>query len=151
MNRQTHSIALMFAVCGLLSAPALAGVVEQVKARTDALHQLGAAYKAVMDGTRANDMAKIRAASSQIGDASRAIYDWFPQGSGPQPGIKTAAKPDIWAQPAEFRKAEDAFSRQAESFQRVAASDDIDAIRKQALLLGATCKGCHDSFRVPSD
>jgi cytochrome c556 len=76
---------------------------------------------------------------------------WFPAGSGPQPGVKTAAKPEIWTRAADFRRAQDAFAAQAVAFQNVANGGNADAIRAAARSLGATCKGCHDQFRVPKD
>jgi cytochrome c556 len=76
---------------------------------------------------------------------------WFPAGSGPQPGVKTAAKPEIWTKPADFRRAQDAFIAQAAAFQNTANGGDVDAIRAGVRSLGATCKGCHDQFRVPKD
>lgn len=151
MNRFSRAFAVALVGGGLLSAPALASGADQVRARIAGFRQLGAAYKAVTDGVRADDIAKVRQASGQIGGAARGIYGWFPRGSGPQPGVKTAVKPDVWTRAGDFRGAQDAFARQAQAFQGVAAGGDINAIRTQARRLGATCKGCHDSFKIASD
>ena len=72
---------------------------------------------------------------------------WFPAGSGPAPGLKTAAKAEIWAQPDKFAAARDAFVAEAAKFQVIAKSGDAAAIRAEVPKLGATCGGCHDHFR----
>lgn len=151
MKHWPGRMAVALAACCVLSAPALAGGVDQVRARIAGFRQLGAAYKAVNDSLRTSDLAAVRQASGQIAGASRNLYGWFPRGSGPQPGVKTAVKPDVWTRAGEFRAAADTFARQAQAFQRVAAGGDLGAIRVEARKLGATCKGCHDSFRMPSD
>ena len=142
---------VMLAAFSVLSVPALAGSADQIRARIAGFRQLGTSYKVVTDGLRAGDLAAIREASGQIVGASRSLYGWFPRGSGPRPGVKTAAKLEVWTRGAEFRAAADGFSRQAQTFQRVAAGGDMAAIRGEARRLGASCKGCHDSFRVPGD
>lgn len=136
---------------GLLAAPVWAGAPDQVRVRAAGFRQLGAAFKAVNDGLRAGDLAKVRQASGQIGGAARALPGWFPRGSGPQPGVKTLAKPEVWTRAGDFRAASDNFSRAVQSFQRVAAGGDLAAIRGEARRLGATCKACHDTFKTASD
>jgi cytochrome c556 len=151
MKRFVLAAAATLAGGALLGAPALAGGADQVRARVAGFRALGAAYKSANDSLRRQDIAKIRQASVQIGGAARNMQSWFPRGSGPQPGVKTAAKPEIWARPAEFRAAADAFARQAQAFQRVAAGNDMSAIRSASRALGGTCKGCHDQFKVETD
>ncbi len=80
--------------------------------------------------------------------ASAAQYKWYPRGSGPQPGVKTAAKVEIWSRGAQFRAGQDRFAGQAAALQRAAAGGDPVAIRAEARKLGATCKACHDAFRA---
>lgn len=151
MKRSVRALAVTLIACGALSAPALAGGADQIRARIAGFRQLGAAYKAVTDGVRANDLAKVRQAANQIVGATRSLSGWFPRGSGPQPGVKTATKAEVWTHAGEFRGAANAFSLQALALQRVAAGSDMGAIRSEARKLGATCKGCHDGFRVASD
>ena len=74
---------------------------------------------------------------------------WFPAGSGPETGIKTAAKPEIWAQPADFKAAHDALVVEAGKLVTVAASGDAAAIGAQLQATGKACGGCHKPFRVP--
>lgn len=123
---------------------------DAVRTRIAGLRELGAAFKNVSDGIRGDpQVILIQQSARQIKNASVAMNGWFPAGSGPQRGIKTAAKPDIWAKPAEFNAARANFARQADAFQVAAASGNADAIRGAFRQLGGACKGCHDQFRVP--
>lgn len=145
------SLALLTLATPLLAArsPSPANIV---KARQAGLKQLGGAFKTVVDGMRGTPNARqTMQAALKIKQSSQAMYRWFPAGSGPQPGIRAAAKPEIWAQPAEFRAAQDNFVRAASAFQTAAASGNADAIRAAFRPLGGACKGCHDKFRVPDE
>ncbi|HMP56221.1 MAG TPA: cytochrome c, partial [Novosphingobium sp.] len=87
----------------------------------------------------------------QIRNHARNQYGWFPAGSDASTGVKTKVKAEVWSRPPEFRAAQDAFARSAEAFQRSVQAGDEAAIRAGARALGGTCKGCHDTFRLPTD
>ncbi len=144
---------LALAALVLAAAPLLAAPADDVRSRVAGLRELGASFKAVNDGLRSSEPQTIliQQAARQIRNAAAAQYRWYPAGSGPQAGVKTAAKPEIWTQAPRFKAAQDAFAAQAAAFQLAANSGDINAIRAEARKLGGTCKGCHDSFRVPQD
>ena len=126
---------------------------EAVRTRVAGLRELGAAFKNVSDGMRGGEpqVILIQQSARQIKNASAAMDGWFPAGSGPQRGIKTAAKPEIWTQAARFAAAKANFARQADMFQAAAASGDAATIRGAFRQLGGACKGCHDQFRVPPE
>lgn len=137
---------------GFLAAAGHAAGSDTVRARIATYRELGAAFKAVNDGLRGEPQTvMIQQSARQIRNVARQQYSLFPAGSGAQPGVKTAAKAEIWSKPAQFRLAQDAFARQAEAFGKAAASGNAALIRAEARKLGATCKACHDAFRVPSD
>ncbi len=149
---------LRLAICGALIAiatatAALAAPADIVRTRIAELRELGAAFKAVNDGLRGSELQTVLIAQSarKIRNAARMQYQWFPAGSGPQPGLKTAAKAEIWAKPVQFKAAQDGFAHQADVFQRAVAGGNAATIRAEARKLGGTCKSCHDTFRVPSD
>lgn len=132
----------------VFTAPLLAAPADSIRTRIAGYKDLGAAFKAVNDGLRGDtNIAAIRAVTPRIIAHARAQYNWFPRGTGPGPGLKTGAKPEIWTQARQFRAAQDAFSTQAAALQRAAAGGNADAIRAEARKLGGTCKGCHQSFR----
>lgn len=123
---------------------------DPVGARVHGFRELGAAFKTVNDELKSGtpQLMMLQLSARQIRDASRAQVTWFPANSAPRPGLKTAAKPEIWSQPDQFKKAQDEFSLQAGTFYKVAAAGDIAAMRAQAKPLGAACAACHRSFRV---
>lgn len=137
--------ALVFFTAG---AGSTAGLTEP--ARVHGFRELGAAFKNVNDELKSGtpQVMILQLSARQIRDASRAQANWFPADSAPRPGIKTAAKPEIWSQPIPFKKAQDDFAAQAGAFYQVAATGDVAAMRKQAKTLGATCAACHRGFRV---
>jgi cytochrome c556 len=134
-----------------VASAAPAPAADIVKTRVAGLRELGAAFKNAMDGLRGGEpqTIMIRQSAREIKSAAQAQYQWFPAGSGPQRGVKTLAKPEIWTKPAEFRAAQDNLAKQADAFQRAAMSGNADAMRASARSLGGACKGCHDQFRTP--
>lgn len=146
MNRHRNALVLGFT---LFATPLLAAPQDAVTARTAGYRALGAAYKAVNDQLRSGSpqMPAIQAAAGRIQAAAKAQYGWFPQGSGPAAGVKTAAKAEIWSQPAQFKAAQDNFTAQAAVFAKAAASGNAAAITAQSKQLGAACSSCHRAFR----
>ena len=131
----------------------MASAPDLAKVRISHFRNLGAAYKTVSDSLRRGDVQSdnFRQALQQIDDAAHDLGRWFPPGSGPQPGVKTSAKLEIWTDTNEFRSAQEAFAGQDAVLQKVAPGGDPASIRTEVLKLGATCKACHDKFRVPED
>ena len=85
-----------------------AAAVEQ--AREAHFKEIGRNFKAVREELQksAPDLAVVRAAAHQIDALAPQLPTWFPAGSGPQAGLKTDAKAEIWAKPEDFRgKAQD--------------------------------------------
>lgn len=150
MTRLFRSRSLAIAGLALVAAPLLAAPVETVRTRIAGLRELGAAFKNANDALRGGEpqVIMIQQSAREIRNAAQAQYRWFPAGTGPNPAWKTAAKPEIWAQAARFRTAQDNFARQADAFQRAAMGGNADAIRGAARALGAACKGCHEQFRA---
>ena len=140
--------AAAIAVSALANTGFAANPVEP--ARVHGFRELGAAFKTVNDELKsgAPQLMMLQLSARQIRDASRAQAGWFPADSAPRPGLKTAAKPEIWSQPVQFKKAQDDFSNQANAFYKVAAAGDVAAMRAQAKALGGTCAACHRGFRV---
>ena len=136
---------------GIAAAPLLARPADQIRVRTAGYKDMGAAFKSVLDGLRSRNLppAVAQQAATRISNAARNQYGWFPAGSGPQPGVKTAAKPEIWTRAGDFRRAQDTLAAQAMHFQAAVASGDAARIRTEALKLGGACKQCHDTFRQP--
>lgn len=151
---RTRNRRMVSAACAvaLLSPTFAAGAPSNAVAlRVAGYKDLGAAFKGVNDELRRGSIGQMPGLAKRISAAAKSQYRWYPAGSGPSKGIKTAAKPDIWSKPSAFKAAQDRFAAQAKAFQTVAGGKDAAAIRSAARQLGATCKACHDSFRVEAD
>jgi len=85
--------------------------------------------------------------AGQMADLAKEQITWFPAGTGPDSGVKTAAKAEIWSQPEEFKKANDVFFVEAEKLRKVASGGDKAALAEQVKVTAQTCKACHDKFK----
>jgi cytochrome c556 len=119
------------------------------KARHDYFHQLGKAMKGAGDELKKPEpsMADVKAFAAALDKLAPALPTYFPAGSGPESGVKTEAKAEIWTKPADFQKAVDAFTTAAHAYDAAAQTGDVNATRAAWRGLGKTCGGCHDSFR----
>jgi cytochrome c556 len=126
---------------------------EAVKARQKGLKTLGAAFKTIRDELHGDspDAAKIRSATDEITHATSAFGSWFPAGTGPDSGVKTDAKSEVWADAAGFAAAQEAFVREAKKWAHIANGTDVSAWKEGAASLGQSCKGCHDKYRVKKE
>jgi len=146
---------LLIAAVTLLigSSPLFAAPTDDVRNRIDRFRELGASFKTVNDSLRGSEpqTVLIQMAARQIVNASRDLPNWFPKGSGPESGAKTKTKPLVWTQAAKFKSAQITFANQAAALQRAAQTGNGPILQGEARKLGATCKGCHDTFREPRD
>ena len=126
------------------------GVADVIKARQQGYKAQGAAFKTINDEMKKGspDIAAIRRATKVLTDTATMQYRWFPKGSGPESGVKTAAKPEIWSDPAGFAAAQKAFQAEAAKLGQAAAKGDVGAIRPQVGAVGKTCAACHNKYRV---
>jgi cytochrome c556 len=141
-------------VTGMLATVAVAATPKQViEARQGKYKTIGKSTKAIFDELRkpAPDMAVFRANGPTLVKLSSELPRWFPKGTGPEAGVKTAAKADIWAKPAEFRTAAVNFNAAARAFNAAAIKGDGAAVGAAARTLGGTCKACHDNFKTKDD
>lgn len=126
------------------------GAADVIKARQQGYKAQGAAFKTINDELKKGspNVAVIQKSAKVLTDTATMQYRWFPKGSGPEAGVKTAAKPEIWSDPAGFTAAQKAFQAEANKLGQAAAKGDLGAIRPQVGATGRTCAGCHNKFRV---
>lgn len=124
---------------------------KAVAARHQNFKQLGGAFKAIVDELKKPDPDKavIAASAKKMNTLAAAEPSWFPKGSGPEAGVKTAAKPDIWSDTAGFDAAVKRLQGATAKLDQLAAAGDLDGVKAQVRDTGAACKNCHDKFRVP--
>ena len=141
------SVAVAFPAASVLAAD-YSSLIEQ---RKRAYGEIGAAFKGINDQLRRPTplLMMIRRYAVQInGHATEQATDnWFPAGSGPEAGVKTAAKPEIWSQAPKFRGLQVNFKRSADALSGAVNSGNVTAIQAQARVLGEVCAACHRDFR----
>jgi len=135
-----------------VSWPAVAATpaaVAAVNARKANYKEIGGAFKTINDELKNSqpDLRTIRPLAREIVARASGQLKFFPRGSGPQPGLKTRAKPAIWATQAEFKKLHGDMLAAAGALQDAAMRGDLVAITAARGRLGASCKACHDKFR----
>lgn len=122
---------------------------EVIKAREVHYKEIGKAMKGIGDELKksAPDVKVIQANAATIDRLAPQVPGWFPAGTGPEAGVKTEARAEIWTKPQEFSAAATNFATAAKQFNATAQTGDVAAIGAAMKQLGGTCKGCHDKFR----
>jgi cytochrome c556 len=124
---------------------------EVIQVRKQGLKALGAAFKVIRDELKSGnpDPAKVSAAAGDIASAAHAIPGWFPAGSGPESGLKTDARGEIWSDAAGFLAARQQFEKVVgEVVPTFQSAEAKPRWAEAATTLGETCKGCHEHYRV---
>ncbi len=136
---------VVIAACAYAATPA-----EQVAARQASYKQVGKAMKGIGDELKKADPAVplIQANAKTIVALAPHVLKWFPKGSGPEAGVKTAALPAIWEQWPDFKIAAVKMLTASKALDAAAATGDLGQIKPAVAALGATCRGCHEKFRA---
>lgn len=119
-----------------------------VSARQASFHMSGAAMgniKAAID--RGDEPARQAYAARGIARWARILPAMFPDstnGLGP-----TRARPEIWANRADFEAKAAAYAAAATLLAETAQAGDRDAFAAQFRATAATCSACHDIYQVP--
>ncbi|MFZ4066858.1 MAG: c-type cytochrome [Phenylobacterium sp.] len=150
-SRRLLSAAVCAAAVALAGGAALAAVNAKavIETREANFKSMGKAMKAMNDGLKADtpDMAAIAANAATIRSLAPKISTWFPKGTGPEAGVKTEAKAEIWTDPAGFAAAASRLEPAVAKLETLARAGDVAGARAQVRVVGGTCKGCHDKFK----
>lgn len=125
-------------------------VKAQIEARQDGYKAIGRNFKAINDElkTSAPDVAAIETALTAMLDASSGMADWYPEGTGPESGVKTEALATIWEDPTDFATKISDYQAALTGLSAAVATSDLEAITTAARATGPTCGACHDKFRL---
>lgn len=134
--------AALLAGSALAASPA---IETAIKTRQANFKEMGKNFKALRDAN--GDAATIKAATAVISAKAAEQAKLFPKGSGPEAGLKTAAKAEIWTDWATFTKLQQDNIAAAAELNQVAMKGDMAALPAAAGKLGGTCKACHDKFK----
>lgn len=127
-----------------------ADVAAFMKQRHDNYEDIGKNMKVLQDNMKAAtpDMAAVTAAATKIRDYAGQMGTWFPAGTGPETGIETEAKANIWTDRATF---DAAVTKLQEESTKLAAVTNAAGFKAQFPVTGGSCKNCHDTFRQEKD
>ena len=138
---------LALAVAG--TSYAALDAAAMIKTRQDGMKGQGGALKGIGQGLGGGaSAADLKVLSAKLVASSAQVGGWFPKGSGPESGVKTHAKSEIWSDAAGFKAARDNFAAQAAKLDAAAASGDVEAIKAQFGPTRMACKGCHDKYKA---
>ena len=125
----------------------------EIELRQDNFEAIGDAFKAIRGELESGDpdFLVLQASATDIHDRAGRLDGYFPEGSGRDAGWDTEALPTIWEKPEEFKAAQLKFLEESATMMEVAAGGDAAAVGEQVKALGASCKNCHDTFRLDDD
>lgn len=124
-------------------------VADAVQSRQSNYREMGAAFKSIQDALKRDaplDATLVRAAK-EVDSYARQQQYLFEPGTGPESGVKTAAKREIWEQPEEFARLRDRLVAEAPRLLETASAGDMSGFRAQASTVGKVCASCHKKFR----
>jgi cytochrome c556 len=81
-------------------------------------------------------------------DLSHGVSDLFPAGTGPDSGLKTSARAEVWSQNDKFVNAAKDFEKEAGKLVDAAKEGDVSGFKEQFGKVGEACGNCHDTYRV---
>lgn len=148
MHRHVAGALLVLALSAAGAAGA-AGVQDAIDARHAHFKAMGADFKAVNEMLRSGTTAAATVLPKihDVQAAARQLPGWFPAGSGPDSGLKTHAKAEIWSDPAGFRAADAALVAQLDKLEQIAVKGDMAGAAEQARTAGQACGACHAKYR----
>jgi cytochrome c556 len=103
--------------------------------------------KANVEGTY-NKAEVIAAANAIASVANSGLGALFLPGTEKDVGaVKTNVLPEFFTKQQEVGKLAQAFNKEANELQKIAANGDVAAVKAQLGKLQGTCKACHDDFK----
>ena len=86
---------------------------------------------------------------------SRALARWahavpgmFPAGSGPDSGLETHARAEVWSDRAGFEARAADYAAAADRLAELAAGEDAAAFAAQWTAVRQSCQACHDAYKA---
>ena len=144
------SFAALLAAGGLFLVAAVDPHVA-IPARQMGMKQVGRTFKGINDQLHASapDAKALADGSAQLANLAKKVPSWFPAGSGPDTGVKTAAKADIWTNQADFKAKAAALATATRALADGAKhSSDPAVLTPLVRQVGGACKACHTTYKV---
>ncbi len=143
------SVVLVLSACGTDKAPVDPAVLEAVQLRQGVYREIGSNFKNISDALKRGDTLDhaLRSSAREIAVYSARQDELFAEGTGPQAGVKTDARAEIWANPVDFEAKNQSFITAAAALRTAADDGNHETFVERFAALGATCKSCHDVYR----
>ena len=140
----TAAVLVLGAGCTLAWA---ATPAQTIAARQANFKGIGKAFKAIRDELAKTNPSQTVLHGNAITLAQNAarVKGFFPRGTGPEAGVKTAALPVIWTRNADFQATANQLVASANALQ---AANNPAAVKAAVGRLGGSCKSCHDVFKA---
>jgi cytochrome c556 len=148
-KRSKRSLVVLLLLSATGAAAAAPNVTAAIKARQANYKEIGGAFKAIKDELKSGspNLAAIRQPARELASRAAQALTYFPRGSGPESGLKTRAKAQIWSEQAKFVALQQQMIAAAKTLDGAAAAGDVGRMQAARDSLGATCKSCHDRYR----
>jgi cytochrome c556 len=157
LNRMTRNNTLRALVALAVISVAGSAFAEDaasiVKARKDYYHVLGKAAKGSGEEFKKMppSITEIQKYAAILDAEAPKLLSHFPAGSGPESGVKTDAKAEIWTKPDAFKKAAGDLAAAAHTYNLAAQKGDLLAAGAAMKAVGGTCKSCHEQFKAKDE
>jgi len=149
-----HDQALAVVAAALMglawAGPVVADGKDDIKYRKSVMKAVGGHWGAMklIIGGKSGNKADLVGHAEALAGLAKAATSAFPKGSGPEAG-KTAALPEIWTKPDDFKKVTLAFISEADKMVAAAKTGDMGVLGKQLGIMGkGACGACHKPFRA---
>ena len=146
-----YSLAALLAAGAVLLVAAVDPHVA-ISKRQDGMKLVGRTFKGINDQLKSStpDAQALKLGSAQLAQLAKQVPSWFPRGTGPETGVKTAAKADVWTNPADFRAKAAALATTTAALANAAAtSSDPAVLTPLVRQVGGACKACHETYKTP--
>ncbi len=143
-------IALISVITASITATAIAADHKAIIIHRQGIYDVMAGHMKVLKSIlvlKHPKFADVNFHASSILEAAKHHGNAFPEGSGKG---KTAALPEIWEKPEEYKKAGQKLREALHEFitaSKLADEDDRSELQLAFKKVGGACKNCHDNFR----
>ena len=122
---------------------------DVIKGRQGAMMLSGVAMASIKGAIDAGQpLASQRFSTRSLARWAHAVPGMFPAGSGPEAGVPSNARAEIWSDRAGFEARAADYAAAADRLAELAAGDDAASFAGQWTAVRATCQACHDGYKA---
>ena len=118
------------------------------QARSVAFKTLGGDMKEIgdiMKGATAYDVGSFKAKAATFVEHANAAFQHFAKDTTGTDGF---SRPEVWSNPEGFKAEEDRFLQAVNKVNEAAQAGNLEQIKAAFGEAGASCKSCHDGFKI---